>query len=139
VLLRFLQRHPRLAVVIDHGAKPPIASGAIEDWAMHMRAIANQTQAFCKLSGLVTEAGADWSPAALQPYVEILLDAFGPRRLMWGSDWPVLHLGFEGPRHRTVEPYAAWLDVATRLVDACSDADREWIFGGTAAEFYQLR
>jgi L-fuconolactonase len=138
MLLRFLQRHPDLDVVIDHGAKPAIASNAIDEWATQVREIGRSTNAFCKLSGLATEAGPDWTAATLQPYVDVLLDAFGPPRLMWGSDWPVLHLAFEADRVGDATPYAAWCDAATTLVARLSSHERELIFGGTAARFYGI-
>ena len=100
-------RHPDLRVVIDHGAKPRIAAGAFDDWARDMERLARETAAFCKLSGLVTEAAADWTPADLAPYVAHLLDAFGPDRLLWGSDWPVATLACD---------YGTWLATARGLV-----------------------
>jgi L-fuconolactonase len=138
MLLRFLERHPDLRVVIDHGAKPAIASNAIDEWATQMREIGRRTNAFCKLSGLATEAGANWTAATLQPYVDVLLDAFGPRRLMWGSDWPVLHLAYEAGRDGAATPYDSWRDTATSLVARLSSHERELIFGGTAARFYGI-
>jgi L-fuconolactonase len=138
VLRRFLERHPGLAVVIDHGAKPAIASGEIDVWAEQMRGIARHTNAFCKLSGLVTEGGSNWTPAALLPYIDVLIHAFGPSRLMWGSDWPVLHLAYEPGRVGAAIPYASWCDAATALVARLSPHERELIFGGTAARFYGL-
>lgn len=130
VLAEFLSRHPELRVVIDHGAKPDIARSALADWAPAMREIARSSCAVCKLSGLVTEAGRDWSAAKLKPFIDVLLDAFGPERLMWGSDWPVLNEAGD---------YAAWLDAAETLTARLSARERERIFGGTAAEFYRLR
>ncbi len=138
IVLRFLEHHPDLAVVIDHGAKPAIASGAIDEWSVQMRDIARYTNAFCKLSGLATESGSDWTSDTLKPYVDVLIEAFGPRRLMWGSDWPVLELAFAAPTHRGAEPYAAWMNIASQLVGDCSAADRDWIFGGTAEVFYGI-
>jgi L-fuconolactonase len=135
-LLRFLQRHPDLDVVIDHGAKPPIAATAIDEWAAQMRKIGRSTNAFCKLSGLATEAGAGWTAETLQPYVDVLLDAFGPRRLMWGSDWPVLHLAFDPSMQTTA--YSSWHTTAARLVDRLSQDERARIFGETAAAFYGI-
>jgi len=135
-LLRFLRRHPDLDVVIDHGAKPSIATAAIDEWASHMREIARTTNAFCKLSGLATEAGAGWNEAMLKPYVDVLMNTFGPRRLMWGSDWPVLHLAYHATT--ALSPYASWHDTALRLVDQLSDDERDCVFGGTAARFYGI-
>lgn len=128
-LRRLLAHHPELRVVVDHGAKPDIASGAFAPWAEEMAALAAETSASCKLSGLVTEAGGDWSEARLRPYVEHLLEHFGPHRLMWGSDWPVVELagGFEDWRRMSL----GWL---ARL----SEGDREAILGDNAARFYRL-
>jgi len=126
-LVGLLADRPGLKVVIDHGAKPAIAAGELNDWATAMRAIARDTEAFCKLSGLVTEAAEGWRLADLQPYVELLLEAFGPARLMWGSDWPVVNLA---------GGYLAWRAAAETLTDDCSAAERALIFGETAAAFY---
>ena len=129
VLLEFFSRYPDLRVVIDHGAKPDIASGALASWASAMREIARSTGAYCKLSGLVTEAGPGWSTATIEPFVEVLLESFGPSRLMWGSDWPVLE---------EASDYAAWLGAAETFAAQLDDLQRARLFGGTAAEFYDL-
>jgi L-fuconolactonase len=78
--------------VLDHGAKPPIASGRYEPWASMISDLAARPNVVCKLSGLVTEAGPGWRPAQIAPYIDHLLDRFGPGRLMFGSDWPVCTL-----------------------------------------------
>jgi L-fuconolactonase len=127
-LTEFLDRYPDLPVVIDHAAKPAIARGEIELWTAYMRHIAANSTACCKLSGLATEAGTDWSATKLKPYVDVLLESFGPKRLMWGSDWPVL---LEAGR------YAGWLAVAEELTQHLAQVDRDAIFGGTAADFYK--
>ena len=90
-LIRFLDRRPDLPVVIDHGAKPDIAGAELRSWASAIHDIARTTQTRCKLSGLVTEAGGGWTAETLKPFVDVLLEAFGPTRLMWGSDWPVVN------------------------------------------------
>jgi L-fuconolactonase len=88
-----VRRHPDLRFVVDHGAKPPIAAGWSQDWADGISALAQSPNVWCKLSGLVTEASwTTWTPADLQPYVDHLIGAFGPARLMFGSDWPVCEL-----------------------------------------------
>ena len=81
-----------MRTVIDHASKPLIATGDIKSWAKDMSALAEHTDTYCKLSGMVTEAGADWTVEALKPYVDHLLESFGPDRLIWGSDWPVCTL-----------------------------------------------
>ena len=136
MLLRFLQRHSDLDVVIDHGAKPPIETGAIDEWATRIRDIAAHTNAFCKLSGLATQAGAGWTLDTLKPYVDVLIDAFGAPRLMWGSDWPVLQQGYDATTDAM--PYGSWLKTAAHLVDELASDDRDWIFGKTASLFYGI-
>ena len=128
-LARMLGQRPDLKVVIDHGAKPDIAAGALAAWAAAMRAIARDTGALCKLSGLVTEAGKGWTVAQLQRFVDVLLDAFGPARRMWGSDWPVVN---------EAGGYAAWRSAAETLTAGCSDDERAMIFGGAAQAFYGI-
>jgi L-fuconolactonase len=128
-LLRFLERNPDLRVVIDHGAKPAIRSGSLDAWARDMRVIARNTSAYCKLSGLVTEAKVDWQTEDLLYCVSHLLDCFGPDRLMWGSDWPVVELA---------GGYRRWHEAAHACVATLSVAERERIFALNAARFYAL-
>ncbi len=128
-LARFLERRPDLKVVIDHGAKPDIAAGGLADWAAAMRAVAQGSGVFCKLSGLVTEAGDGWTTERLRPFVDVLLEAFGPARLMWGSDWPVVN---------EAGGYGAWRTAAEALTAHLSAEDRALVFGGTAAAFYGI-
>jgi L-fuconolactonase len=129
--LTLLKRYPSLRVVIDHAMKPDIAGRGFEPWATGMRALAEETQAMCKLSGLVTEAGPDWTRDDLRPYVMHVLDVFGPDRVMWGSDWPVLDLAGN---------YPEWHGIARSLItDIFPTREAEAaIFGGTASLFYRL-
>ena len=120
------QRHPDLPVVIDHAAKPDIAGGAFQPWASHMARLARETPWCCKVSGLATEAASDWQPDQLRPYIDHLLAEFGPDRLMWGSDWPVVNLA---------GGYARWREAAPALLPA---AAHPAILGGTATRFYGL-
>ncbi|MEM1316378.1 MAG: amidohydrolase family protein [Pseudomonadota bacterium] len=124
--LALFQRHPTLRVVVDHCAKPRIRAGEFDDWARGIAAIARETPAFCKLSGLVTEASEDWTTDALRPFAEHVLDVFGPERVMWGSDWPVLELA---------GTFGAWRAAAEAIVPDAMHAD---VFGGTAARFYRI-
>jgi len=101
-LQTFVTRYSDLNVVIDHGAKPEIHCGKFQPWADYMQAFADHPQVFCKISGLVTEAGADWTPADLALYLQHLLQVFGPDRLLFGSDWPVLNLAGQ---------YSGWADL----------------------------
>jgi len=129
----FASRHPSLRIVIDHAAKPFIARGETQPWQSDMARLAALPNVHCKLSGLLTEAGERAQREALQPYVQALWTLFGPGRLMWGSDWPVLHLAAD---------YTHWQRMSDALLDALqpapSAADRAAIFGGNAARFYRL-
>ncbi|HEV7335521.1 MAG TPA: amidohydrolase family protein [Bosea sp. (in: a-proteobacteria)] len=126
-MLAVIERHPELSVVIDHGAKPSLVTGDLTAWREGMTALAAHPQVFCKLSGLVTEARADWTLATLKPVVAHLLAAFGPDRLIWGSDWPVVTLRAS---------YAQWFGAADALLAALPDGQREAILGGNARRLY---
>ena len=128
-LLSMLERHPDLAVVVDHCAKPDIAAGAWQPWAGDLAAIAANSGAYCKLSGLVTEAGNPWTPDALRRYVDHVIECFGNDRVLWGSDWPVVTLA---------ATYAAWSDATDALLAGLAEADRNAIRGGNAQRFYAL-
>ena len=125
---------PHLRLVVDHMAKPPIAGGspdAIEEWFNALREVAAYSNVFCKLSGLVTEAHhASWQVEDLRPYVERALELFGPSRMMFGSDWPVCLLAAS---------YAQVLETFQSLLRELDDDERMMIFGGNAANFYQLQ
>lgn len=130
--LKLFERYPNMRVVIDHCMKPEIAKGpevGLTHWAEGMRRLAERTQAFCKLSGLITEDGEHWSAERLRPYVDHVLDAFGADRIMWGSDWPVCRLYGE---------YADWFEAARAMVSHLSEADQNRIFNGTARDFYRI-
>lgn len=128
-LLSLATRRPDLRIVIDHGAKPPIAQGAFADWAEAMSRLAALPQVYCKLSGLLTEARADQAPDAINPYAEKLIALFGPDRLMWGSDWPVLNLAAD---------YAAWRDQARSFAALRDPAMARAVFAEVARRFYRL-
>lgn len=128
-LVELRQRFPELPMVVDHGAKPGIADGALQPWASALQEVAADGVTCCKLSGLVTEAGADWTVERLKPFVDMIFSAFGPSRVMWGSDWPVLTLAAD---------YEGWAEATDRLLDGLSAADRAAVLGGTAARFYGL-
>ena len=121
--------HPALRLVVDHAAKPAIAAGRFAPWAENMAAAAAATNVACKLSGLATEAGEGWDAARLQPYADHLLACFGPDRLIWGSDWPVLELA---------GTYAAWIEATERLLATLPASDRSGILGATAMRVYRL-
>jgi len=121
---------PKLRMVIDHLAKPPIASGAVAEWRTEFASLAKFPQLSCKLSGLVTEANhASWSIDELQPFVSVALDAFGPDRLIFGSDHPVCLLA--ASYERVLESFQ------TLLADLGSGM-KERIFSANAIEFYGI-
>jgi L-fuconolactonase len=123
------QAVPDLVFVLDHLSKPDIASGSLEPWATHLAALAAQPNVVAKVSGLVTEVGPQWTVDALRPYVDVALEAFGPRRLMAGSDWPVCLLAAS---------YDEVFDAASQLCTGLSEAERDQVFGETAARVYRL-
>jgi len=122
---------PDLPIVIDHAAKPPIRAGAPPplSWAADMARLARHPQVCCKLSGLATEHGPGWRTETLAPVADRLLETFGPARLMWGSDWPVLELDGSYPQ---------WLACARDLTARCGAGERADIMGGTAQRFYGI-
>jgi L-fuconolactonase len=130
-LLVFARRFPRLRIVVDHGAKPPLRAGrdAWQPWADGIAQLAALPNVWCKLSGLATEAAPGWSDATLARAVAHLVACFGATRLIWGSDWPVLTLN---------GAYADWHASASRLTDTLGGAAQDAIFGGNAVAFYRL-
>ena len=129
-LLDCLTRHPDLRVVIDHGAKPNIAAGEWQPWADGIAAIANQTSAYCKGSGLITEADSSQTYDDVMPYLDHLLEVFGSERLIWGSDWPVLNLAGD---------YDGWYAASIERLSQLAVQDQENILGRNAIQFYGLR
>ncbi|MFV0444758.1 MAG: amidohydrolase family protein, partial [Planctomycetaceae bacterium] len=122
---------PGLKMVIDHLAKPHIKAQQLEDWEANLRAAAKFPNLYCKLSGMVTEADwSNWKPVDLRPYVQIALDAFGPDRLMFGSDWPVCLLA---------GGYQSVLEALREALGPLSADEQDHIFQRTAREFYGLK
>lgn len=128
-LLTLLERHPGLNVVIDHGSKPEIRTGGFTHWAQDISALAHNTAAWCKLSGLVTEAPENWTADDLKPYIDHLLTVFGPDRLIWGSDWPVCTLA---------APYEKWVSTTEHLLADLSEEDARRVWFDNAVEAYGL-
>ena len=126
-LLTVLDRHPALAVVVDHAAKPDIAGGDLDLWRRDIVRVAQHSRVMCKLSGLVTEAAPDWRIGDLSPIVNDLMFLFGPGRLIWGSDWPVVTLRAS---------YAEWRAASLRLLADLSPGERAAVLGGNAARYY---
>jgi L-fuconolactonase len=132
-LRRLLDRHPDLRVVIDHGAKPDVAAGRTTSWAPwadDMAHLARDTRSWVKLSGLVTEDGASWSVERLRPYVDHVLHHFGPDRVIFGSDWPVVTLR---------AGYAEWLAAVEALLGGLERSARDRVLGENAVACYRLR
>ncbi|MFF7735773.1 amidohydrolase family protein [Streptomyces sp. NPDC007984] len=129
--IRLAEAVPDLRIVLDHAGKPPIAGGDLTDWEGQIRLLAKHPQVHCKVSGLVTEADhAKWTVADIRPVWDVLLSAFGPYRLMFGSDWPVCVLA--GGWNR-------WAATVEELLADCSANETGAILAGTATDFYRLR
>jgi L-fuconolactonase len=129
-VIEAVRRHPGTAFVLDHAGKPPVAAGTVEPWASHIAELATLPNIVVKLSGLLTEAGDGQRDAEhLAAYVRPLLEAFGPQRLMFGSDWPVCTLAAE---------YGRTLSITAQLLETLDDAGRAAVYGGTAVRWYGL-
>jgi L-fuconolactonase len=128
--IAMVDRHPDQTFILDHLAKPRIAHGMRSPWREYLNELAGRDNVFCKLSGMVTEASYDaWTPAQLRPYVEVALEAFTPKRLMFGSDWPVCLVACE---------YARWTDLVRSFVASLTQAEQADIMGNTAQRAYGL-
>lgn len=120
-----------LTFVLDHLGKPPIATGALEPWATYVRRLAALPNTVCKLSGMVTEADpAGWRTEDLRPYADTVLDAYGPQRLLFGSDWPVCTLQ---------AGYAEVVRIADRLTDGLTSGEKDAVFRHNAIRVYGLQ
>ena len=128
---KLVAKFPDITFVLDHIAKPDIKSGALEDWATDMYELAMNSNVYCKVSGMVTEADwKSWTPEEFAPYLDVVFDAFGTDRIMIGSDWPVCRLAGEYP------------EVMKLVIDYISDkteVEKQAILGGNAIEAYQLQ
>jgi L-fuconolactonase len=128
--IQLVRKFPRQRFVLDHVAKPYIKRKKLWPWAGHIRELAQYPNVFCKISGMVTEADwSGWKKADFTPYLHIVFEAFTPRRIMYGSDWPVCLLS---------AGYGRVYDLAASYCQKLSAAEQERVFGGTAAEFYRL-
>ncbi|WP_426446221.1 amidohydrolase family protein [Paenibacillus sp. S-38] len=131
VLVELADRVPGLRGVIDHLGKPPIASGRLDPWREQLQRLAAHPNLYCKLSGMVTEADHQaWRTGDFQPYVHHVIESFGPKRVMFGSDWPVCLLAAD---------YDQVVQVLERsLPQGLTEEDRSGLYGNNAAEFYKL-
>lgn len=128
--IQFVDRHPGQIFVLDHVAKPRIKDRVLEPWRSNLTELAKRENVHCKLSGMITEGDwTNWTANDLRPYVDAALAAFGPRRLMFGSDWPVCLLGCN---------YRKWFQVAHDLLAELSASEKDLVFGGVAARIYSL-
>jgi L-fuconolactonase len=128
--IEFVDRHPTQVFILDHIAKPKIKSQALSPWRERMRELAQRENVYCKLSGIVTEADWNtWTENDLRPFIDAVLECFGPKRLMFGSDWPVSLLACT---------YEKWIEVVQRSTASLSSSERDRLLGGTAKEAYRL-
>jgi L-fuconolactonase len=127
-LRKLTARYPDLVTVVDHAAKPPLASGALQDWKIEMTALAKTSDVVCKVSGLVTEAGSA-DPSRFVECMDHLFEIFGAQRLMWGSDWPVCEL---------VCSYEEWRRTSGILFQRLSYTEREQIQSAVARKTYGI-
>jgi len=131
VAAEFVARFPRHRFVLDHLAKPPIKSGAVDSWALGIRELAYFPNLFCKVSGLVTEADWQaWKPEDMGPYLDVAFECFGPSRLMIGSDWPVCTVA---------APYSQVMDVVKNYISKYAAEEKNAVLGGNAAKFWKLK
>jgi len=128
--IRFVDQHPQQTFVLDHIAKPRIREGVLEPWRTQIRELARREHVACKLSGVVTEADwKSWSLESLRPYLDTVIEAFGPQRILVGSDWPVC-LGVCG--------YAQWFDLLEQYLTGFRQTEWDAMFGGNAERIYRL-
>lgn len=128
--LEFVKKFPNQKFVIDHIAKPYIKDGFYEGWAVLMKEIAKHENVQCKISGMITEADYNsWTPKQIHPYMELVLNAFGPDRILFGSDWPVCLVAGK---------YKEVLQLTTNFIDTLSTSEKNAIMGENAVAFYDL-
>jgi L-fuconolactonase len=129
--IEFVDRHPNQRFILDHIAKPRIREGVVMPWRDKLREMAQRPHVWCKISGVVTEADhKHWTEAQLRFYIDTAIDAFGPKRVMFGSDWPVC---------LEATTYKNWSELMHRATFQFSVDERASIFGGAAAEAYRIR
>jgi L-fuconolactonase len=128
--IRFVDGHPNQIFVVDHIAKPRIKTATLSPWKELLAELAKRENVYCKLSGLVTEADWHaWTAPQLRPYIDSVLECFGPNRVMFGSDWPV---------QLVASAYSRWVEVVSEAVETLSNTEQAQIFAGTARVAYGL-
>ena len=128
-ILTLAKRYPAMRMVIDHAAKPNMAANEWQPWADGIERIAAETAAFCKLSGMLNEAGPTPQPGAVGRWAQHVLACFGSQRVVWGSDWPVLELAGS---------YAVWWSESRQILSGLSGAEQAAVMGGNARRLYHL-
>jgi L-fuconolactonase len=129
-VLEFVSKFPDQKLIIDHCAKPDIKNKKIDDWKKLMQEIAQHKNVYCKVSGLLTEAAwKGWSVSDFYPYLDVVFEAFGIERLMFGSDWPVILLS---------GIYVQWKSLLQKYMESYKEEDKEKFFGLNAVGFYNL-
>ena len=127
----FVDRHPNQVFILDHIGKPRIRDASITAWRSNLLELARRPNVYCKLSGIVTEATWDrWTPQMIAPYIDTVLEAFGPRRLMFGSDWPIITLA---------STYNRWVSTVRLAIAHLSASEQQWVLWRSAREAYGLR
>ncbi|HSZ08225.1 MAG TPA: amidohydrolase family protein [Steroidobacteraceae bacterium] len=126
---RRLRRHPQLRAILDHAGKPDIGGANLEAWAAQIGELARETRVFCKLSGLLTQAGRGARIDEIDAAAARVFECFGVERLIWGSDWPVVTLR---------ATYREWLQMSLELVRRHAPGGEDAIFGANAVDFYRL-
>jgi len=128
--IRFVDQHPDQVFVLDHIAKPCIGRNELSPWKENIQELAKRENVSCKISGMVTEANfLSWTPEHLQPYFEVILEAFGSDRLLFGSDWPVCLVA---------TTYKNWMDLVLKAIGSCSETEQANIMGENAVRVYKL-
>tara|TARA_R110002033_G_scaffold143959_1_gene182052 strand:+ start:869 stop:1699 length:831 start_codon:yes stop_codon:yes gene_type:complete len=128
--LEFVKKFPNQKFVIDHIAKPYIKDGFYDGWAAMMKEVAKHENVYCKISGMITEADfKNWTPEQIHPYMLLTLEAFGPERCMYGSDWPVCLVA---------GTYTQVVDLTSNFISSLSSAEQAAIMGQNAVDFYGL-
>lgn len=128
--MAFVDLFPEQAFVLDHCAKPDIAHHKLDEWKPLLREMARRPNVCCKLSGLFTEANwKGWSPADFYPYLDVVFEAFGTDRLLFGSDWPVMLLS---------GIYVQWKSLLEKYMERFPEEDKQKVFGRNAELFYKL-
>jgi len=128
--IEFVDRHPKQVFIVDHIAKPRIKERILSPWRENMLELARRPNVYCKISGMITEADwQKWTSADLAPYLDTAMEAFGPKRLMFGSDWPVMLVA---------GPYKPWVELVKKTISRYSASEQERILSKNAIEAYKL-